>query len=134
MRFHRGGTDDKNLRYAGFARKKFRKADALNGFPEPHLVCQHGATRRSSEGATEIIVLAAPGKRPTEGRVAWLPPERLPGCPPFAVHYGDGPPYALVCAEQPGPDGLRLFHTSDREAVEALAFRLQRELLMPSLT
>ena len=60
--------------------------------------------------------------------MAWVSPERLPGCPPFAVHYGDGAPYALVCAEQSGRDGLRLFHTNDRETVEALAFRLQRDL------
>ena len=45
----------------------------------------------------------------------------------------DGPPYALVCAERPEQGGLRLFHTNDRETVEALAFRLQRELRMPTL-
>jgi CheY-like chemotaxis protein len=89
--------------------------------------------RRSSEGATEIIVLAPPARRAPDERVSWVSPERLPGCPPFAIHYGDGPPYALVCADKPGPDGLRLFHTNDRETVEALAFRLQRELRLPTL-
>ena len=89
--------------------------------------------RRTGECATEVVVLAAPGKRSGEGRVAWVSPERLPGCPPFAVHYGDGAPYALVCAEEPERDGVRLFHTNDRETVEALAFRLQRDLRMPTL-
>jgi CheY-like chemotaxis protein len=87
--------------------------------------------RRTGECATEVVVLAAPGKEPAEGRVAWVSPERLPGCPPFAVHYGDGAPYALVCDEE--GEGVRLFHTNDRETVEALAFRLQRDLRMPTL-
>jgi CheY-like chemotaxis protein len=89
--------------------------------------------RRTQECATEVVVVAAPARPAQEGRVAWVSPERLPGCPPFAVHYGDGPPYALVCASEPGRDGLRLFHTNDRETVEALAFRLQRDLRMPTL-
>jgi hypothetical protein len=90
--------------------------------------------RRAAESATEVIVVApSPAKRAAEGRVSFVSPEHLSGCLPFAIHYGDGPPYALVCGEQPGPDGLRLFHTSDRETVEALAFRLQRELRMPTL-
>ncbi len=90
--------------------------------------------RRAAESATDVIVVApAPAKRAVEGRVAFVSPEQLPGCLPFAIHYGDGPPYALICGEKPGADGLRLFHTSDRETVEALAFRLQRELRMPTL-
>jgi DNA-binding response OmpR family regulator len=90
--------------------------------------------RRAEESATDVIVVApAPAKRAVEGRVAFVSPEQLSGCLPFAIHYGDGPPYALVCGEKPGPDGLRLFHTSDRETVEALAFRLQRDLRMPTL-
>jgi len=89
--------------------------------------------RRTQECATEVIVLAAPARPAQEGRVAWVSPERLPGCPPFAVHYGDGPSYALVCASEPGREGLRLFHTNDRETVEALAFRLQLDLRMPTL-
>jgi two-component system, cell cycle response regulator len=89
--------------------------------------------RRTSEGATEVVVVAPPAGRAPEGRVAWIAPEQLPGCPPFAIHYGDGAPYALVCAERPERAGLRLYHTNDRETVEALAFRLQRDLRLPTL-
>jgi DNA-binding response OmpR family regulator len=90
--------------------------------------------RRTAESATDVVVVgAAAGRRSSEERVAYVSPERLPECPPFAIHYGDGPPYALVCAERAERDGLRLFHTNDRETVEALAFRLQRELRMPTL-
>jgi DNA-binding response OmpR family regulator len=90
--------------------------------------------RRAAESSTEVVVLAAaPARPPAEGRVSWVGPEQLPGCPPFAIHYGDGPPYALICSDKPGPEGMRLFHTNDRETVEALAFQLQRELRLPTL-
>jgi hypothetical protein len=90
--------------------------------------------RRTAECATDVVVVGhAPARGAGEGRVAYVTPERLPACPPFAIHYGDGPPYALVCAERADSKGLRMYHTNDRETVEALAFQLQRELRMPTL-
>ncbi|MDH5306734.1 MAG: response regulator [Myxococcales bacterium] len=91
--------------------------------------------RREGTSGTEIVILAEP---PTsvvgDEEVAWIPPGRVPGCPPFLVHFGDGPSYALVCGDKAQGDGLRLFHTSDRALVEYLAFRLQRELHVPRLS
>jgi DNA-binding response OmpR family regulator len=90
--------------------------------------------RRTAECATDVVVVGqAPARGAGEGRVAYVTPDRLPACPPFAIHYGDGPPYALVCAERADSKGLRMYHTNDRETVEALAFQLQRELRMPTL-
>jgi diguanylate cyclase (GGDEF)-like protein len=92
-------------------------------------------TRRSGISGTDIVVVAeAPTPPFGDGDVAWVSPGRIPGCPPFLVHFGDGPPYALVCGEKVEGSGLRLFHTSDRGLVEYLAFRLQRELHVPRLS
>ncbi len=60
--------------------------------------------------------------------VTWVPAARVPGVPPFLIHFGDGPSYALVREEKEAEGGSRLFHTSDRSLVEYLAFRLQTEL------
>ena len=81
---------------------------------------------------TELIVisnadrpsLSAPG-------VTWVSPESTPGLPPCLIHYGDGPPYALVREEGQRGAPARLFHTSDRGLVEHLAFGLQQELALP---
>jgi diguanylate cyclase (GGDEF)-like protein len=83
---------------------------------------------RRAQSAAEIAVVAA-GERPSyaDADVAWIAPERVPALPPFLVHYGDGPPYALVSEEGAG-GRARLFHTGDRSLVEHLALRLQREL------
>jgi diguanylate cyclase (GGDEF)-like protein len=90
--------------------------------------------RRGSEMGTEVVVVAEPPP-PTlgDGDIAWAPPGRIPGCPPFLLHFGEGPSYALVCGHKSEPDGLRLFHTGDRALVEYLAFRLQKELKVPRL-
>jgi diguanylate cyclase (GGDEF)-like protein len=92
-------------------------------------------TRRGSASGTEFVIIAEPATHAAgDGEIAWVPPGRAPGCPPFLVHFGDGPPYALICGHKPEGDGLRLFHTSDRALVEYLAFRLQRELHVPRLS
>jgi hypothetical protein len=91
-------------------------------------------SRRGGDMDTEVVVVAEP-PAPVLGDsdIAWVPPGRVPGCPPFLLHFGDGPSYALVCGHKPEPDGVRLFHTSERALVEYLAFRLQKELNVPSL-
>ena len=78
-------------------------------------------------------MVADPPTTPSPADVAWLPAARLSGCPPFAVHYGDGPAYVVVCDEKSGPAGRRLFHSSEAGLAEYLAFRLQRELRLPTL-
>jgi hypothetical protein len=89
-------------------------------------------TRSVGASATQLVILAdPPTPRVGEGGVSWLPAGRLPGCPPFLVHYGDGPAYVLVCDEKEGEAGRPLFHTSDAALAEYLAFRLQRELRLP---
>jgi hypothetical protein len=92
-------------------------------------------TRRGGVSGTDVVVVAeAPAPRFGDDEVAWVSPGRIPGCPPFLTHFGDGPPYALVCGHESDEKGLRLFHTSDRGLVEYLAFRLQRELHVPRLS
>jgi FixJ family two-component response regulator len=89
-------------------------------------------TRSAGASATQLVILAdPPTPRAGEGGVSWLPAGRLPGCPPFLVHYGDGPAYVLVCDEKHGDAGRPLFHTADAALAEYLAFRLQRELRLP---
>ena len=89
-------------------------------------------TVRVGAQGTEIIVLAdRPAPRSEESAVTWLPAARLGGCPPFLVHFGDGPPYVLVCAEKPDGEERVLFHTSEPALAEYLAFRLHRELRLP---
>lgn len=86
---------------------------------------------RAAEG-TELVVLAEPPtKRAGEKTISWVPPARLAGCPPFLVHYGDGPSYVLIADERNTPDGRRFFHSADSGLAESLAFRLQRELRLP---
>jgi len=99
-------------------------ADALEDFD----------TRRAAAEGTEVVILAAPAApREGEGPVTWLPAARLGGCPPFVVHFGDGPAYVLLCDEKPSGDGRALYHTSDAGIAEYLVFRLQRELRLPAL-
>jgi diguanylate cyclase (GGDEF)-like protein len=82
---------------------------------------------------TELVVIAD-GERPrfSEPAVSWLSPEQLPHLAPFVIHYGDGPAYALVRDARDEGGKARFFHTSDRSLVEHLAFRLQRDLAVPS--
>jgi diguanylate cyclase (GGDEF)-like protein len=82
----------------------------------------HGST-------TEIVVIAEVERLAQNGPpVTWVSGARLPGVPPFLIHFGDGPSYALVREEKESAEGSRLFHTGDRSLVEYLAFRLQNEL------
>jgi diguanylate cyclase (GGDEF)-like protein len=108
----------------------FHPADSFQGVLRESL-----EGRRGGESGTEVVVVSEPPS-PVLGDsdVAWVPPGRVPGCPPFLLHFGDGPSYALVCGHKPDQDGVRLFHTSERALVEYLAFRLQRELNVPRLT
>jgi two-component system cell cycle response regulator len=81
---------------------------------------------------TEVAVIAA-GDRPAQADpgVSWISPLRAPGVPPFLIHYGDGPAYALVREDGRRDQEARFFHSDDRALVEHLAFRLHRELSMP---
>ncbi len=93
-----------------------------------HAVADGLGALRGVATQAEIAVLAE-GERPAyaDVGVAWVSPERTGGVTPFLVHYGDGPPYALISDEGAG-GRARLFHTADRSVVEHLALRLQREL------
>jgi diguanylate cyclase (GGDEF)-like protein len=73
------------------------------------------------------IAVVAEGERPAsaDADVAWVAPGRVPGAPPFLLHYGEGAPYVLVRGDG---DDRRMFHTRDRSLVEHLALRLRREL------
>jgi len=82
---------------------------------------------------TSVFVLSArPAPPRLPGSVQWLKQDGRP-LPPFAVRYGERSAYALVADEKAGAEGSRLYHTDDRGVVEFLAFRLQRELLLPEL-
>jgi hypothetical protein len=82
----------------------------------------HGTT-------TEIVAIADVDRLAQNGPpVTWVPTKRVPGVPPFLIHFGDGPSYALVRDEKETEGGSRLFHTGDRSLVEYLVFRLQTEL------
>jgi len=90
--------------------------------------------RRDLPSEDDWVVLAEPvGAGMAEQGITWLPPDALPGGPPFAVHFGDGPCYVLVAAEAAGTGRARLFHSSERALAESLVFRLQRELRVPRL-
>jgi diguanylate cyclase (GGDEF)-like protein len=87
---------------------------------------------RGIPSAAEIAVVAG-GDRPAYAHadVAWVAPRPSLGGLPFLIHYGDGPPYALV-REEGQAGSVRMFHTSDRGLVEHLALRLGRELAVRS--
>ncbi len=86
---------------------------------------------RGVRSRTEVIVLG--GERPPEDApsLTWVPPERVPDLVPCLVHYADGSAYALVRAPGSPSGPTRLFHSADRELVEYLALRLQKELALP---
>jgi diguanylate cyclase (GGDEF)-like protein len=88
---------------------------------------------RDGPTRTDLVVIAE-GERPsfTTPAVNWVEPSRAPGLPPFLIHYGDCPPYALIREEGHAGAPARLFHSGDRSLVEYLAFRLQRELAVPA--
>jgi len=91
-------------------------------------------TQRAAAEGTEVVILSEPpAPREGEGPVTWLPAARLGGCPPFIVHFGDGPPYVLISDEKSSEEGRILHHSGDAGIAEYLAFRLQRELRLPAL-
>ena len=65
--------------------------------------------------------------------VHWVSLPDTDALPPCLLHYGDGPAYALICEDVAAGQPTRLFHTSDRELVEQLAFRLQEEFGLPTV-
>lgn len=89
--------------------------------------------RRELQCGTDLVVLGEPsGAGMADEGVTWVGAGALEAAPPFAVHFGDGPAYALVADAKPeAGGGVRLLHTSERALVELLAFRLQRELNVP---
>jgi DNA-binding response OmpR family regulator len=89
--------------------------------------------RAAAEGTEVVIPSEQPSPREGEGPVTWLPAARLGGCPPFIVHFGDGPPYVLVSDDKSSEEGRVLHHSGDAGIAEYLAFRLQRELRLPAL-
>jgi hypothetical protein len=97
-----------------------------------------GALRDGLEALRDVpfrtdLVVIADGERPefTAPVVSWVSPRRAPAdLPACLIHYGGGPAYAWV--REPTEAGpARLFHTSNRQLVEDLAFRLHEELAMP---
>jgi hypothetical protein len=81
---------------------------------------------------TDLVVISD-GERPDFAApvVSWVAPRQAPAnLPSCLVHYGAGPAYAWV-RETSGSGPAKLFHTSDRELVEHLAFRLHEELAIP---
>jgi DNA-binding response OmpR family regulator/GGDEF domain-containing protein len=82
---------------------------------------------------TELVVIGDGARGAAPGApVSWVAPERLPGIPPFVLHFGDGPAYAMVAEESRDGRPARLFHTDDRSLVEHLAFQLLEELHLPA--
>jgi DNA-binding response OmpR family regulator len=96
-------------------------------------VSQALAALRGVRLRSEIAVLG--GERPPAESPAgaWVAPERVTTLPPCLVHYGDGAAYAMVRAPLDASGATRLFHSSDRELAEYLAFRLHAELSLPRL-
>ncbi len=90
--------------------------------------------RRDLQADTDLVVLGEPeGLGGSEEGVTFVPAEGMAHAPPFAVHFGDGPPYVLVADEPTGSEAPRLFHSSERSLAEWLAFRLQSELGAPRI-
>ncbi len=83
-------------------------------------------------GQTAISILGEPPERAAEDSetsiVRWVSGRELGELPAFAIYFGDGPAYALVCDDAPERDWTRCFQTSDRNLVEHLALQLQHEL------
>ncbi len=88
--------------------------------------------RRDSVSATDLVVFGGPeGIDAADERITWLPDDAIAGAPPFAVHFGDGPAYVMVAANDEKGSETPLFHSSERALAESLVFRLQRELRVP---
>jgi diguanylate cyclase (GGDEF)-like protein len=84
------------------------------------------------ETRTDVVVIAEGEAPPVSApALSWVSERLAPGLPPCLVHFGDGAAYALVREEGPHGAPARLFHTSDRNLVEHLAFRLQEEISVP---
>jgi len=87
------------------------------------------AIRGGATGGIEVVVFSQPPRSvECDPSIRWVDPERIPGLPPFLIHFGSGPSYALIQDEKASPEGVRFFHTSERGVVEHLSFQLQAEL------
>ncbi len=87
------------------------------------------AIRGGDPGGIEVVVFAEPpASKESAPSISWVEPERIPGLPPFLIHFGPGPSYALIQDEKASQEGVRFFHTSERGVVEHLSFQLQAEL------
>jgi hypothetical protein len=87
------------------------------------------AIRGDAAGGIEVVVFAQPPPSVESApSITWVDPERIPGLPPFLIHFGAGPSYALIQDDKASQDGVRFFHTSERGVVEHLSFQLQAEL------
>lgn len=82
---------------------------------------------RGLHAQAEVVLLSEVPLPPDPGLpLTRVPPSRAGTTAPFAIYFGTGPAYALICDEA-GAEAP-LFHTSDRSLVEHLAFQLQRDL------
>lgn len=83
---------------------------------------------------TDLAILTGGARFETDSpAVNWVSLPDASALPPCLLHYGDGPAYALVCEDAGEGRPTRLFHTSDRDLVEHLAFRLQEEFALPTV-
>ena len=81
---------------------------------------------------TEVVVVAEHKREAVPGiPVTWVSPTRAGTQCPFLVHYGEGPPYALVREDTISDGETALYHTSEPVIVEQLAFQLGRDLGIP---
>ena len=78
---------------------------------------------------TEISIIHAGDSPATvDPRVIWLRPVEERVYPPFLICFGDALTYMLVREQKAGPDGARMYHSTNRCLVEHLMFLLQAEL------
>jgi hypothetical protein len=81
---------------------------------------------------TEVVLVADRKADQIAGfPVTWVPSLRAGTSVPFLIHYGEGPPYALVRDDVVEEHSTSFYHTSDPVLVEQLAFQLSRDLGIP---
>jgi diguanylate cyclase (GGDEF)-like protein len=81
---------------------------------------------------TEVVLVADRKVDQIEGvPVTWVSSARAGTTAPFLIHYGEGPPYAMVREEVAEGESASFYHTSDPVLVEQLAFQLSRDLGIP---
>ncbi len=91
-----------------------------------------GLAQLDDDGLNTEIILVADRRADLQPAVpvTWVSPVRAGTDCPFLVYYGEGAPYALI--REGGSDkSVALYHTSDANVVEHLAFQLGRDLGIP---